>query len=354
MIEKLKNDLLIKACRRQPTTRTPVWIMRQAGRYLPEYQKVRAQADFMTMCHTPELAAEVTLQPVDILGVDAAIIFSDILVIPEAMGMTLNFHEGRGPVFESPLSDPEDFEKLKPVVPDEQLDYVLQALKMVRKELNGRVPLIGFAGAPWTLAAYMVEGQGSKDFTKIKSLMYTAPLLLKNLLEKLAVAVADFLSAQIRAGAQVVQIFDSWAGQLSPDDFREFSLPYLKQVVQAIKRSGEPVIVFARDARFSLEALSKIGADVLGLSWTADLALARKQVGDRVAVQGNLDPCALFAPKDRLRAEVIKVLQKAGDGTGHIFNLGHGILPQTPVENAKAMVEFVKEESAKLRKAHGA
>jgi uroporphyrinogen decarboxylase len=349
MTEKLKNDLLLKACRRESTPRTPVWIMRQAGRYLPEYQKVRAQTDFMTMCHTPELAAEVTLQPVDIIGVDAAIIFSDILVLPEAMGMTLNFHEGRGPVFEKSLREPRDFEKLRPVVPEESLDFVLQALKLVRKELNGRVPLIGFAGAPWTLAAYMVEGQGSKDFTKIKSLMYSSPALLKNLLEKLAVAVADFLSAQIRAGAQVVQIFDSWAGQLSPDDFREFSLPYLKQVVQSIKRRGEPIIVFARDARYSLEALSKIGADVLGLSWTADLALARKQVGERVAVQGNLDPCALFAPKDRLRAEVIKVLQKASDGTGHIFNLGHGILPETPVENARALVQFVKEESARLR-----
>jgi len=349
MTEKLKNDLLIKACRREPTPRTPVWIMRQAGRYLPEYQKVRAKADFMTMCHTPELAAEVTLQPVDILGVDAAIIFSDILVIPEAMGMTLNFHEGRGPVFKTPLRHARDFEKLRPVIPEEKLDFVLRALKLVNNELARRVPLIGFAGAPWTLAAYMVEGQGSKDFTHIKSLMYTSPGLLKNLLEKLSVAVADFLGAQIHAGAQVVQIFDSWAGQLSPDDFREFSLPYLKEVVQVIRRSGEPIIVFARDARFSLEALSKIGADVLGLSWTADLARARKQVADRVAVQGNLDPCALFAPKDRLRSEVIKVLEKAGDGTGHIFNLGHGILPQTPVENAQALIEFVKQESVKLR-----
>lgn len=350
MSEPLKNDLFIKACRRQPIPRTPVWIMRQAGRYLPEYQKVRAKADFMTMCHTPELAAEVTLQPVDILGVDAAIIFSDILVIPEAMGMDLNFVEGRGPVFEKPLRQEGDFEKLRPVVPEDNLDFVLQALKLTRKELAGRVPLIGFAGAPWTLAAYMVEGQGSKNFTYVKSLMYNSPDLLRILLDRLSLAVIDFLSAQIQAGAQVVQIFDSWAGILTPDDFREFCLPYLKKVVQGIKRTGAPVIVFAREAGHSFAALAEMGTDVLGVSWTEDLKLARKMVNGKAAVQGNLDPCVLFAPQERIHKEVTKVLQKAGGGVGHIFNLGHGILPQTPVENAKAMVQFVKEESSRFHK----
>ena len=350
MTNQLKNDLLIKACRREPIPRTPVWIMRQAGRYLPQYQKIRSKADFMTMCHTPELAAEVTLQPVNIIGVDAAIIFSDILVIPEGMGMDLSFVEGRGPVFEKPLRQHQDFEKLRPVIAEENLDFVLQALKLVRKELAGRIPLIGFAGAPWTLAAYMVEGHGSNNFTHIKSLMYTASDLLRTLLDKLSLAVADFLSAQIQAGAQIVQIFDSWAGILTPEDFRDFSLPYLKKVVQGIKRNGAPVIVFAREAGHSIEALAEIGADVLSVSWTEDLELARKRVNGKVALQGNLDPCALFAPQKRIREEVIKVLEKAGNGTGHIFNLGHGILPQTPVDHAKAMVEFVKEEGPRFHK----
>ncbi len=345
MSEKLKNDLLIKASLREQVPRTPVWIMRQAGRYLPEYQKVRAQADFMTMCHTPELAAEVTLQPVDIIGVDAAIIFSDILVIPEAMGMDLHFNEGRGPVFENPLRQSEDFEKLRPVIPEENLDFVLESLKLVREELAGRVPLIGFAGAPWTLAAYMVEGHGSKNFIQIKNLMYSRPELLRALLDKLSVVVADYLSAQIQAGAQVVQIFDSWAGILNPDDFLEFSLPYLKKIVHGINKNGAPVIVFARDAGHSFEQLAEIGADVLSVSWTEDMAIAKKRVKGKVALQGNLDPCVLFAPEKRIREEVIKVLDKAGTGGGHIFNLGHGILPSTPVEHARAMVEFVKEES---------
>lgn len=350
MSNKLKNDLLLKACRREPIPRTPVWIMRQAGRYLPEYQKVRSKADFKTMCHTPELAAEVTLQPVDILGVDAAIIFSDILVIPEAMGMDLNFIEGKGPVFEKPLRNKEDFEKLYPVVVEEKLGFVLDALKLVQKELAGKVPLIGFAGAPWTLAAYMVEGHGSKNFSQIKSLMYTFPNLLKNLLDKLSVVVADFLSAQIKAGALVVQIFDSWAGILTPEDFRNFSLPYLLKVVQGIERNGVPVMVFARGAGHSIEALAEIGANVLSISWTEDLGLINKRVHGKVVLQGNLDPCVLFAPVERIQEEVIKVLEKARNESGHIFNLGHGILPQTPVENAKAMVEFVKEESPRFHK----
>lgn len=348
MNDNLKNDLLIRACRQQPIPRTPVWIMRQAGRYLPEYQKVRSQADFLTMCRTPELAAEVTLQPVDIIDVDAAIIFSDILLIPEAMGMRLDFIEGKGPVFEKPLRAGEDFNALNAVNVEEQLGFVLEALKLVRKELAGRVPLIGFAGAPWTLAAYMIEGQGTRQFTNIKSLAYNAPDLLHKLLDMLATAVADFLSAQIAAGAQVVQVFDSWAGILTPEHFKAFSLPYLAKVVRLVKNKGVPIIVFAREAGHSFVELSEIGADVLSVSWTESLASARQSVKNKVALQGNLDPCALFASQDVIKKEVEKVLQAAGEGSGHVFNLGHGILPTTPVENAKAMVEYVKELSKKF------
>lgn len=342
---ELKNDLLLRACRGESVSRTPIWIMRQAGRYLPEYQRIRKKADFLTMCRTPELAAEVTLQPVDILGVDAAIIFSDILVIPAAMGMELNFYEGRGPVFEQPLRHPDQFRRLRPVNTKEDLQYVLAALRLVRKELSGRVPVIGFAGAPWTLAAYMVEGHGSKNFTEVKTLMYTEPHLLHNLLEKLSIAVADFLNAQIDAGAQVVQIFDSWAGILTPEYFRAFSLPYIKKVVERVKNSGVPIIVFAREAGHSFEQLSEVGADVLSVSWTEDLNDAVRSVNGQVALQGNLDPCVLFAPIDTIKEEARKVLDKAKNAPGHIFNLGHGILPQTPVDSAKALVEFVREES---------
>lgn len=321
--------------------------MRQAGRYLPEYQKVRTKVDFLTMCRTPELAAEVTLQPVDILDVDAAIIFSDILVIPQAMGMELSFSEGRGPVFERPLRVEQDFDKLQPVEVECKLNYVLEAIKLVRRELAGRVPLIGFAGAPWTLAAYMIEGHGSKDFAQIKRLMYTAPELLKELLDKLAVAVSDFLLGQIRAGADVVQIFDSWAGILTPECYRSFALPYTRKVVQRLKQQQRaPIIVFAREAGHAIEDLADTGADVLSVSWHEDLALAKKRVNGKVALQGNLDPCVLLAPIDRIKTEVVTVLEKAGQGSAHIFNLGHGILPQTPVEHARAMVQFVKEESA--------
>ena len=347
MSESLANDLLLRVCRREKVARTPIWIMRQAGRYLPEYQAVREKADFMTMCRTPELAAEVTLQPVDIIGVDAAIIFSDILVVPQAMGMELNFYEGKGPVFANPLKRQEDFHRLRPVNPEHDLKFVLEALQIVREELSNRVPLIGFAGAPWTLAAYMVEGHGSKNFTEIKRLMYEKPETLKTLLDKLAVAVADFLNAQIKAGAQVVQLFDSWAGMLPPDAFRVFSLPYIEKVVSRVKDSGVPIIVFAKDAGHSFGQLSQIGADVLSVSWTEELTVAGKRVNGNVALQGNLDPTVLFAPTVVIKQEVLKVLEKA-KGYDHIFNLGHGILPQTPVENAKALVQFVKEESVRF------
>lgn len=319
--------------------------MRQAGRYLPEYRQVRDKSDFLTMCRTPEIATEITLQPIDIIGVDAAIIFSDILVIPEAMGLPLRFSEGTGPILDKPLRNEKDFDELLPVNVEEDLGFVLEALRMTRRELQDRVPLIGFAGAPWTLAAYMVEGGGSRNFIEIKKLLYARPDLLKGLLARLADAVADYLCAQIKAGAQVVQIFDSWAGMLTPPQFREFALPYLKQIVKKVTGTGAPVIVFARDAGHSFAELSEIGADVLGVSWTEDLAVARKAVGDKVVLQGNLDPCALFAPVDRLKNEVEEVLAKAGQEPAHIFNLGHGILPPTPVAHTQAMVDFVRELS---------
>ncbi|RMD89133.1 MAG: uroporphyrinogen decarboxylase [Calditrichaeota bacterium] len=349
MNRNLKNDLLLRACRKQFVPRTPIWIMRQAGRYLPEYQKIRARYDFHTMVHTPELATKITLQPVDILDVDAAIIFSDILVVPEALGMKLKFVEGHGPVFEKPLHSSSEFDRLPSTGVQENLDFVFQAIQLVKQELNGRIPLIGFAGAPWTLAAYMVEGHASKNFARIKSLRYADPELLRKLLHKLSRAVTEFLKGQIDAGADVVQIFDSWAGVLTPEDFREFSLPFLYSIIQSIKASYEvPVILFARGAAHSYEILAEIGIDVLSISWTDDLGEIRKNVNGRIALQGNLDPCALFAPVHKIREEVVKVLKKAGSRKGHIFNLGHGILPQTPVMHAKAMVDFVKEESTKL------
>ncbi len=349
MTDKLQNDLLLRACRQQAVERTPVWIMRQAGRYLPQYQAVRAKADFMTMCRTPELAAEVTLQPVDIIGVDAAIIFSDILVIPDAMGMYLQFHEGRGPVFDQPLRRRADFDALRTIDAAADLSYVMDALRLVRKELAGRVPLIGFAGAPWTLAAYMVEGHGSKNFAEVKKLLYGDPELLEQLLERLATAVGDYLVAQVAAGAQVLQLFDSWAGILTPECFRRFSLPYLRQVVSKVKSTGVPIIVFARDAGHSFEELANIGADVLSVSWCEDLAVAKQQVAGKVGLQGNVDPCVLFSSPEVIRREVVNCLNVFGRDPGHVFNLGHGILPETPVAHAQAFVQAVKDESARIR-----
>lgn len=343
----LKNDLLIRACQGQPTPRTPVWMMRQAGRYLPEYQAVRAKADFLAMCRTPELATEVTLQPVDIIGVDAAIIFSDILVVPEAMGMKVTFHDGVGPVFDHPIDGPREIQALEPVVVEEKLGYVLEALEMTKRALDGRVPLIGFAGAPWTIAGYMVEGRSSKTFAKVKAMRYTRPDLLHQLLDRLSHVVSDFLLAQIDAGADVVQLFDSWAGMLTPDDFRVFSLPYLKKIVDRVSVTGVPIIVFARNAGHSFAELSQIGAQVLSVSWSEELAAAKAAVQGRVVLQGNLDPCALLGPIDSLRQEVIAVLDCMGHNPSHIFNLGHGILPNTPVDHARALIDIVKEESVR-------
>lgn len=344
----LQNDLFLRACKKLPVERTPVWIMRQAGRYLPEYRSVRAKADFLTMCKTPELAADVTIQPVNIIGVDTAIIFSDILVIPEAMGMTLEMNEGKGPVFPNPIRTENDAKKLKEIDPYKDLKFVMDAVSLTKKELNGRVPLIGFAGSPWTLLTYMVEGKGSKNFSEIKKLIYNNPKLAHSVLDKLSKSVSEYLSAKIQSGANAVQIFDTWGGILSPDDFREFSLQYIVKLIAELKRKDEPVIVFAKGVHYCVEELANSGADVVGLDWTMDLFDVRKKIGNKVALQGNLDPTVLYADKDRIRNEVVKVLNSFGEGSGHIFNLGHGILPDVDPENAKAMVQFVKEESKRF------
>ena len=319
--------------------------MRQAGRYLPEYRAIRAKTDFLTMCKTPELAAEVTIQPVDIIGVDAAIIFSDILVIPEAMGMHLKMHEEQGPVFDAPIRTETDANNLKQISANEDLKYVLDAISLTKKELNGRVPLIGFSGAPWTLLAYMAEGHGSKIFSNVKKLIYNNPELAHKLLNRLTDAVADYLSAQISSGADAVQIFDTWAGILSPRDYLVFALKYVNQVIEKIIRNGEPIIYFPKGVHYRMRTIADCGADVIGVDWTIDLAKARDKIGAKVAIQGNLDPTVLYAEPNFIKREAKKVLLSYGNGPGHIFNLGHGILPDVDPGHAKALVDFIKEES---------
>ena len=345
---KLQNDLFLRACRREETERTPVWIMRQAGRYLPQYRAVREKSDFLTMCKTPELAAEITIQPVDIIGVDAAIIFSDILIIPEAMGMHLEMHEGKGPIFHNPVRTKEDVSRLKKIDPWKDLKYVMDAVSLSKKELNGRVPLIGFSGSPWTLLTYMVEGKGSKNFSIVKKLIYNNPSLAHEILNKLAEAVADYLSAKIEAGVNAVQIFDTWGGILSPGDFEEFSLQYITKIISLIRRKKEPLILFAKGVNYDPSKLASTGADVLGVDWTVNIGKVRNVLQGKTGLQGNMDPTILYADKDRIRVEVVKILESYGWGNGHIFNLGHGILPDVEPENAKALVNFVKEESPRF------
>ncbi len=320
--------------------------MRQAGRYLPEYRAVRAKVDFLTLCKTPDLAAEVTIQPVDIIGVDAAIIFSDILVVPEAMGMELIVEEGKGgPRFPNPIRSRADIDKLPVPDPTSKLRFVMDALRTTRKNLNNKVPLIGFSGSPWTLAAYMVEGRGSKNFRFVKELIFSSPKDAHALLDKLARAVAAYLSAQIESGAQAVQIFDTWGGILGQEEFEEFSLRYIKQVLSLLKSKGAQVIIFCKDCGHSLEKIADAGADVVGLDWTIDIGKAREMIGSYVALQGNLDPTMLYATPERIEQGVQSILKKFGKGNGHVFNLGHGILPDTPVENVKAFVNAVKKFS---------
>lgn len=318
-------------------------MMRQAGRYLPEYRKVRQRADFLTMVRTPDLATEVTIQPVDILGVDAAIIFSDILVIPEAMGLALTVDEGVGPRFDAPLRTPADFARIRDIHPEEDLGYMLAAVRQTARALEGRVPLIGFAGAPWTLAAYMIEGGGSKSFAIAKRFLMERPDLAHQLLERLARAIGAFLVAQVAAGAQVVQIFDSWAGSLSPADYRTFALPHLAVAARTARAAGAPVIVFAPGAGELLAEIAQAtGADVMGIDWHTEVAAARSRLADLpVALQGNFDPTWLYADPATIRTRAWAMLDAFGN-RGHVVNLGHGILPDVPVPHAKAFIDAVK------------
>ena len=341
----MRNDLFLRACRRQKTERTPVWMMRQAGRYLPEYRAVRAKTDFLTMVRTPELAAEVTVQPVDLLGVDAAIIFSDILVVPEAMGMEWRMVESVGPTFPRPIRSRDDVEALRVGDPEADLRYVLAAIESTKRILGGRVPLIGFSGSPWTLAAYMIEGGGSASFRHAKAMMLDDPETFGLLLRKIGQTVRLYLEAQIAAGADAVQIFDTWGGALTPDQYLRYGLEPMFEVVSTLRRSGEPVIVFSKGASHALGRIAEIGADVVGLDWTVDIGGARQLVGDRVALQGNLDPSALYASPESIRREVVSILRKFGNGAGHVFNLGHGITPDVPVEHARAFIRAVQTES---------
>lgn len=341
------NDTFLRACRGEKTDYTPVWIMRQAGRYLPDYRKVRGKVDFLTLCKTPELAAEVTIQPIDIIGVDAAILFSDILIPLEPMGMKLRFYEKKGPVLSNPVKSMKDVEKLRVPDAEGEVPFVLETIKILRKALKRKVPLIGFAGAPFTLATYMVEGGSSKNFANTKSMIFGDTGLFHALMRKITDTTIEYLSAQIKAGAQAVQIFDSWAGALSPDDFRLFSFQYVKEIIKALKPAGVPVIYFVNNCGGLLDQARTSGADVIGIDWRVDIGKAVTRLGKNVSVQGNLDPCTLFGTEDLIRSKTADILKKGSRARGHIFNLGHGILPQTNPDKAKALVDMVHELSSK-------
>ena len=346
----MKNDRLLRALLRQPVDVTPVWIMRQAGRYLPEYRATREKAgDFKRLCMTPELACEVTLQPLRRFALDAAILFSDILTIPDAMGLGLEFAEGEGPTFTRPVRTAADVAALGVPDPEGELRYVMDAVRLIRRELDGKVPLIGFAGSPWTLATYMVEGAGSKEFGIVKRMLFDQPAQMHKLLDLLARSVTVYLNAQIAAGAQAVMVFDTWGGVLTPRDYREFSLAYMERIVQGLTREHEgrrvPVILFTKNGGQWLEAMVASGCDALGVDWTTDLREARARVGQRVALQGNMDPSILYASADRIRAEVGTVLESYGTGNGHVFNLGHGVHQHIEPDKVAAAVDAVHELS---------
>ena len=336
------NMRFIKALMRQPIDYTPVWMMRQAGRYLPEYREIREKAgDFMTLCQTPEWACEVTLQPIRRYDLDAAIIFSDILTIPDAMGLGLHFVEGEGPRFERPIRSSADVDRLGIPDPESELAYVGNAIRLARHELNNKVPLIGFAGSPWTLSTYMVEGQSTREFECIKTMLYQEPKLLHRLLKKLSDAVTVYLQAQIVAGAQALMIFDTWGGILTAQDYLQYSLYYMTQIVAELPKAI-PVVLFTKQGGQWLEAMSDSGCHAVGLDWTTSIKQARQRVGNRVALQGNLDPTLLrYGTPARVRAEVATILADYGQGTGHVFNLGHGIMQHTPLENVEALIDAV-------------
>ena len=347
---QLQNDTFLKALMRQPTPYTPVWMMRQAGRYLPEYKESRKTAgSFLQLCKSPDFATEVTMQPLDRYPLlDASILFSDILTVPDAMGLGLYFTEGEGPKFERTLREEADIKALQ--VPDmAKLQYVFDAVSQIRKTINGRVPLIGFSGSPWTLATYMVEGKGGTDFLNLKKMAYARPDLLHHMLEITALTVIQYLNSQIVAGAQAVMIFDSWGGALSHNAYREFSLSYMQKIVAGLTKTNDgkkvPSIVFTKGGALWLEAQADIGADALGLDWTVDIGSARQRVGDKVALQGNLDPAILLSTPEAIEKEVASILASYGHGSGHVFNLGHGITQWTPPENAAAMLAAVREQS---------
>lgn len=349
---ELQNDLLLRTARGETTDRTPVWMMRQAGRYLPEYQKVRSKYEFFDVVKTPELASKVTIQPVDRFPIDAAILFCDILVVPQALGLEVEMISGKGPSFPRPLTTPDQMDRLVEPKVDDALGHVFDAITYTRHELNGRVPLIGFSGAPWTLMAYMVEGGGSKSYRHARAWLYRHPDASKRLLQRLTDVIVEYLIGQIEAGAQMLQVFDSWAGLHGPETFRTFCLPYLQQIASKVKREypDVPLVVFAKDAHYALDALAETDFDVISLDWTMDPATARKVVGDRAVLQGNLDPCALYADPDSLRREVQHMLAGFGPQQ-HIANLGHGMLPDHEPEQARVFIEAVHEYSQHMRTA---
>ena len=344
----LKNDRLLRALRREPLDRTPLWIMRQAGRYLPEYRATRERAGgFIELMRNPDMACEVTLQPIDRFDLDAAILFSDILTIPDAMGLGLYFETGEGPCFRRSVRTAADLDSLHIPDPEQDLGYVMDAVRTIVRELNGRVPLIGFSGSPWTLATYMVEGGSTREFARVKTMAFAEPALMHRLLGVLADTVTAYLAAQIRAGAAAVQVFDTWGGALGHAAYREFSLAYMTRIVKGLRELGcdQPVILFTKGGGQWIESIAASGCDAVGLDWTTDLGLARGITGGRVALQGNMDPALLRAPPARIRQEVVAVLDSYGPGSGHVFNLGHGITPDIDPEHVRALVDAVRELS---------
>lgn len=354
-MNQLKNDRYLKALLREPVDMTPVWMMRQAGRYLPEYKATRAEAgDFMSLCRNADLACEVTLQPLRRYALDAAILFSDILTVPDAMGLGLSFGAGEGPKFARPIETKAQVENLPIPDPEGELQYVMNAVRTIRRELKGEVPLIGFSGSPWTLATYMVEGGSSKAFTKIKKMMYADPQILHALLDKLADSVILYLNAQIKAGAQAVMVFDTWGGVLAHNEYKAFSLRYMHKIVDGLIRENEgrkvPVTLFTKSGGLWLEAIAETGCDAVGLDWTIDIADARRRVGHKVALQGNMDPSVLYAQPERIEQEVKQILAGFGQGSGHVFNLGHGIHQDVPEQSPKVFVDAVHEYSKQYHK----
>jgi len=346
----LKNDLLIRALKRQETERTPVWVMRQAGRYLPEYREVRKKAgDFMTMAQNPEMVCEVTLQPLKRFPLDAVIIFSDILTIPDAMGLGLYFVTGEGPKFKKPIASEQDVHNLPKIDVNIDLKYVMDGIALTSKTLDNAVPLLGFCGSPWTLLTYMVEGGSSKNFAKAKAFLLNHPKAAHLLLQKITDTSIDYLNAQIESGANAVQVFDSWGGALSPEMYQVFSLDYMQQIVTGVKSKNPevPVILFSKGVQYNLSKMAETGADCLGVDWTTDLSLARKLTNNKVALQGNLDPCVLYADDEVIESEVKKVLVSNGKANGHIFNLGHGMHPDMQPEKLGVMINAVRKHSTK-------